>query len=54
MPYILDACSNCGQRMRLTHTTPKSHDLPEFQSWKCYFCNAVTTIAAPEFTPKGK
>jgi hypothetical protein len=36
------------------HTTPKSNDLPGFQSLKCYFCNAVTTVVTPESTPKGK
>jgi hypothetical protein len=38
-------CPNCGRPARLDHVLPKLGGLPEFKSYRCFFCNEVTTKA---------
>jgi hypothetical protein len=45
-------CPNCGQRMRLVHAAPKSQDLPELRTLRCYFCNEAITVAIAEPQPE--
>ena len=37
--------SKCGQPMRLVHVVPKRAGLPEFKSFRCFFCNKMITKA---------
>jgi transposase-like protein len=41
-------CPNCGNAMRLAHTVPKFGGLPELQSFRCFYCNEVLTVAIAE------
>jgi hypothetical protein len=38
-----ETCSKCGQPMRLVHVVSKRAGLPEFKSFRCFFCNEVIT-----------
>jgi hypothetical protein len=38
-------CPNCGRPARLDHVVPKFGGLPGFKSYRCFFCNEVTTKA---------
>jgi hypothetical protein len=39
-------CPNCTHPMRVAHIVPKQAGLPELKSFRCFFCNQVTTKAA--------
>jgi hypothetical protein len=41
----MPACANCGNPMRLHHAQPALGGLPEFKSYRCFFCNEVLTKA---------
>ena len=39
-------CPKCGNPMSWLHAIPKLGGLPELETFRCYFCNEVLTVAA--------
>jgi hypothetical protein len=41
-------CRNCGNEMRLDRISPPLGGLPEFKTYRCFFCKEVLTEASED------